>query len=479
MTRESHVVERPSSQGTDENQPGLLPAQNVKLWRIGSLTYTRGGLAALFGWLLWGDFAWSIKERAVMPVFQLLLTEYGASNTLIAFLSIILPSAIGMFLGPIVSFRSDRYRSRMGRRIPFMLITTPIAAAAMAAIAFAPMLGEATHNALGLRSLGHYQSVLLYFGFFWVIFEIATITANSVFGAFLNDVVPQTLLGRFFGLFRAVSLIAGIIFNFWLLKKAEEHYVWLFVSIALLYAIGFTAMCLKVKEGVYPPPPEVPEHIRTQGRLARFISATKIYFKECYSKPYYRWVFFAIIMSNMCALPVNLYSVAYAQKLNLGMELYGKYLALTYVVSLVLAYPLGALADRIHPLILGMIVLFLYMICCVWGGLAATSTTPFAIAFVGHGVLSGTFGTTTASLPQRLYPHEKFAQFASACGVIASIMNIAASFILGRFLDYTGSTYRYTFTAGAILSVVSIVLLYVVYRRFKEYGGPRHYLPPE
>jgi hypothetical protein len=41
------------------------------------------------------------------------------------------------------------------------------------------------------------------------------VIANAVFGGLINDVVPPALIGRFFGLFRAVSLLAGIIFNFW------------------------------------------------------------------------------------------------------------------------------------------------------------------------------------------------------------------------------------------------------------------------
>jgi hypothetical protein len=43
-----------------------------KTWAVGTLTYTAGGLAVLFLWLLFGDFAWNIKQRAVDPVAQLL-----------------------------------------------------------------------------------------------------------------------------------------------------------------------------------------------------------------------------------------------------------------------------------------------------------------------------------------------------------------------------------------------------------------------
>ena len=53
-----------------------------KLWTVGTLTYTSAGLALLFSWLLWGDFAWSMKERSVTTVVQLLLKKFGSSDKL-------------------------------------------------------------------------------------------------------------------------------------------------------------------------------------------------------------------------------------------------------------------------------------------------------------------------------------------------------------------------------------------------------------
>ena len=35
-----------------------------RTWRNGTLGYTAGGLAVLFLWLMWGDFAYSMKDRA-------------------------------------------------------------------------------------------------------------------------------------------------------------------------------------------------------------------------------------------------------------------------------------------------------------------------------------------------------------------------------------------------------------------------------
>ena len=107
-----------------------------KIWTVGTLVYTLGGLCILFFWLLLGDFALSLRDRSVGPAVQLFLKREGASDTVMAILLSSIPPLLGMIIGPIVSYRSDRLRSRWGRRIPFLIIPTPIAAVAMVGIAF-------------------------------------------------------------------------------------------------------------------------------------------------------------------------------------------------------------------------------------------------------------------------------------------------------------------------------------------------------
>src|SRR5438094_9583528 len=98
--------------------------RSSKRWTVGTLTYSLGGLSVLFFWLLWGDFAFYLKERAVPPTLQILLRTFGASALISGLLLGSLPQVIAMLLGPVVSFKSDRHRGRWGRRIPFLLMPT-------------------------------------------------------------------------------------------------------------------------------------------------------------------------------------------------------------------------------------------------------------------------------------------------------------------------------------------------------------------
>lgn len=465
---------------THQNENPPLPVleyktpDGIKFWTAGTLTYTIGGLSVLFFWLLLGDFALSIRDRSVGPVVQLFLKRQGASDTLMAVLMSSLPPALGMMLGPIISYRSDRYRSRWGRRIPFLIIPTPIAAIAMIGIAFSPQFGEVVQRLLGGRYTNA-QCTIGVFAVFWTIFEVAVIASGAVFGGLINDVVPRPLLGRFFGLFRIVSLADGMIFNFFLLQRAESHFFIMFLSIAIVFGVGFIIMCLKVKEGEYPAPHRLEDS--TPDRPG-FIRAAKTYFKECYSHPHYRWCFAAFTLGAISFIPINLFSIPYAKSMNIDMAYYGKYLTASYFVSICLAYPIGSLVDRFHASRVGLAAMILYAISTAFGVWLIHDARTYSIALFIHTVLSGCYATATNSLSQSLLPRSKFSQFASAGGILTSMVTIAVGPTVGKMLDLTDHNYRLTFVAGFVISSLAAVVLGVVYRNFIRLGGPRGYIAP-
>jgi len=446
----------------------------VKTWSVGTLTYTAAGLVALFALLLWGDFAWSLKERAVQPMAQMLFKQFKASDLIMGALVTSLPAALGMLLGPIISVRSDNHRGRWGRRIPYLLIPTPIAAAAMVCMGYTPQLAEVLHATPVGAGFDIVACRLIVFGVCWTVFEIFTVMANAVFGGLINDVVPQAVIGRFYGLFRVVSLIAGILFNKFLIGHAEEHYKILFLSLGALYGLGFTFMCLMVKEGSYEAPAP-----KGKGTLAtRFIDPIKLYVRECAAHPFYLWLFVALMAGNVAFLPVNSFDVPYAKSIGMDMDYFGHLRVVTYTISLSLAFFLGWAADKFHPLRLAIGSLALYAAVSLWAGLFATGTASFSFAYIVHGVVSGIFFTGIASIGQRLFPRTKFAQFASAAGIFNAIGFILVPTAVGKLLDVTGHVYHYTFVIGGVIAAFGLGAFIVVYRQFGALGGTKNYAPP-
>ncbi|MCX6943643.1 MAG: MFS transporter [Opitutales bacterium] len=452
-----------------ENQPRV-----PRRWQVGTLTYTAGGLAVLFCWLLWGDFAWQLKERSVAPIVQIMLRKFEASDFLTGVFLLSLPSAIGLLLGPVISYRSDRHRGRWGRRIPYLLLTTPFTALAMYGLAFSPVVGGWVHARLGWPAESRNVTIIVVMGLCWTLFELATITANAVFGALINDVVPREIIGRFFGLFRAVSLITGMIFNFYLIGHAREYFMPIFVAIGTAYGIGFALMCFRVKEGGYPP-------AAAEGPVARLglVSAIRCYARDCFSRSYYLWVFAWLALATLAFVPVNLYSVYAAESFGLSMAAYGKYLVLTYACSLLLAWPLGWLADRLHPIRVGLVALAAYGTVMAAGFFGIMGPASFGAVFLAHGILAGCYGTGAAAIGQMLFPKLKFAQFASAAGLISALGSIVFGPVLGLLLDRLGRDYHYTFGVGGLLGLAALAVGLVVYRRFTALGGPTNYVAPE
>src|SRR5439155_10868107 len=124
--------------------------------------------------------------------------------------------------------------SRWGRRIPFLFATAPLAFLSMVGLAYSPAIGRWVIHTTGSQSRD--AAVIASFGVFWGVFELGSIVAAFVaFPGLINYVVPRPVLGRFFGMFRILSLGAGMIFNFFLMGKVESYYVPVFLSFGALY----------------------------------------------------------------------------------------------------------------------------------------------------------------------------------------------------------------------------------------------------
>ena len=445
---------------------------SARRWHQGSLTYTAGGLLALFVFLLIGDFAWSVKERAAIPVAQVLLKQMEASNLFVALVAGSLPWGLSMVLAPFIAVRSDRHRGRWGRRIPFLLAPTPLLMLGLVGMAFTPEGGAFLHGLLGSASPGLRICKLAWFSLMWIAFEVGSVVANAVFGGLVADVVPGKLTGRFYGMFRAVSLMAGIIFTYQIVGQAERYYAEIFIGIALIYGLGFAAMCWFVREGSYPPP-QAPEP-----RAGCAESEIRRYMRECFSHRFYVGVFLAMMLGLISFNPVNSFGVFYAQQIGLGLDGYGKALALTYACSLLLALPVGWLADRLHPLRVGLGCIVLYAAAMLPAGLLVQTATQFQAAFVLHGVFSGLFVTGTAAIGQYLYPQERFAQFQSAANILAALGYTLVPPLVGAWLDLTGQNYRHTFVASGLLAAASALIFAWLLRPFDALGGARNYQPP-
>ncbi len=440
-------------------------------WSVGSLTYTSAGLVVLFLLLLLGDFGWMMRERSLVPLGQLLLKKFQTSDLMISLLFGSIPAGLTIIIWPIVSVWSDRTRSRWGRRVPFLFWPTPVVTAAMVGLAYSPQIGAWLQKLLhGTGTVNPW--VIGVFAVFWVLYEVFALVINNIFIALVNDTVPRRIINRFFAMFRMVSLGAAVYFNYSLISKADTHSTVLFLSIAAVYLISFLVMCAFVKEGSYPPPPLI-EH--TGG----IFSKIKIYICECCRDPFYRTVFITMAIVGLTFQPVNIFSLFAAKSYGIDTGAYGKACALTAIIAVFIAFPVGWLTDRFHPMRTGLVSLALYGLLMTAAYWIVRGPETFLVMFVLHGVAATTYGTAVSGLLPMLFPREQFSQFFSAANILSNILVMIASPVLGQLMDVTNHNYRIMFLLAGLIAFSGCACWLLLNRGFVRNGGVKSYQPPE
>ncbi len=456
--------------GTDNATQNTASAK--KIYRAGTLTYTFGGLVLLFITLLGGDFPWALKDRAIGASATLLISKFDISELLYSLIILAFPSFTSIFLCPILSYLSDRHRGRLGRRIPFLIFTTPFVVIGAGGLGFTTILGTQLMHLI--PALSYNTACIICFAFFWVLLDFGASLAGCLSTALFNDVVPPEMLGRFFAFIRVISLGAGILFNYVLLGLVESYYLYIFVGVAALYAVGLTVLCTRIKEGEYPPPEPIPAGLSL---LQRIFLPIMTYFRQCFSHPYYILLIVVASLGSFSCSPFNMYAVRFAKHINVDMAVYGRIFAYAYIGSFLLSIPLGWITDKIHPIRATMVSLICYGVTMMIGWFFVTDVKNFEIVLFFHVLISGIYYTVSASLLPRLFPRLLFAQFHSANTIMTCILGTISPLCFGILVDRFD--YPVVFLICVIFCCLAVGGLGLVLKKFKEYGGDRGYVPPD
>lgn len=468
------------------------PHANVKSedrLRVGTLVYTKLGLVSLFAFLLWGDFCFTLMEHVVPAILPLRFKDLDAPNWVIGLILTTIPNLMNMVLNPVISFRSDRFRSRWGRRIPFLVCATPFVCIFLVLLGYSEQIGRWTHRAI-LQSQGsEFTVILVVIAVLMIGFKFFDLFISSVYYYLFNDVVPAAFLARFLALFKMVGIGAYAFFSFFLYKYATTHMAEIFLGVAVLYLVGFSVMCWRVKEGEYPPPPP------NVGNQSGFVAAAKTYGRECFTHRFYWYFFLANSCSAMGWAVTGVYDVLLATEvIGMPLDLYGKVNGIWMIIALVLLFPAGLLADKLHPLrvfltgwvltllVTPLTILFLFNLSRFPKDQHIPIWITLLLIAAPLRLLSG-----ASELPMymRLLPKERYGQFASANALIRSVVTIAGGIGCGLFLDYAkrfgaspGDCYRFVPVWNVLFFSLTVFFLFLLHREWKRLGGMKSFEPP-
>jgi Na+/melibiose symporter-like transporter len=454
------------------------------VYRCGTLVYTKAGLISLFLWLLWGDFVFFLMEAVAPSIVPLRLEKLGASNATIGLMLTTIPYAMNMVMTPIVSFSSDRYRSRWGRRIPFLIWPTPFIVVFLLLLGFSTDLGPWLHQAMHLSAAPATVTVIL-IGVLMVCFQFFNMFVASVYWYLFNDVVPAQFLGRFMALFRSVGLAASGVYAFAAAPYAESHMRAIFLIAGLTYLVVFTLMCLRIREGTYPPAPE-----NIDGRC-NLVSSLRTYAQECFSYRLY-WLLYATNTCWAVSVVISTFQVFFFRSVGADTEKYFRLMGVGQWLTIPFMMIGGYFVDRRHPLRVQMVALAgLLLITPVQLVFLFRDFTPagaYVLLVTSYLVsipLQGLYAAAEIPMFMRLLPKSRYGQFSSSNALVRAVFALIAGFLAGAFIDgmarLTGDherAYRFVPLWSLAFQSLAAVFLVMLYFAWRKHGGDAAYVPP-
>ena len=446
-----------------------------KVYRVGTLRYTLRGLVILSLWLLWGDFAFTFFESVFGRFIPLYLKDLHASNALIGVMTGSFAGVVNILFLPNISQWSDHTRSRFGRRIPFLCVVTPLTAASLVAVGFAPEIAGWLHAHLLARfapAVAEVTVILVLLCALVVCFHFFNMVLVNAYNWLLRDVVPLELMARFLAWFRIVGTAGTFAFLWYVFPHLVNHRREVFLGVGLFYLVAFLLMCFNVKEGDYPASPAKADR---PGLVKSFL----LYFRDCLSLPIYRnffLVYVLVLVGSTCANP---FSVLFTREtLHIGMGEMGRIFAWGAAAGALIYFPMGWLSDRFSPLHVTLASLVGLALVSVGACLWVDDRKTLLVYTLIYAVPSVAWVLGSLASMMKLFPEERFGQFSSGMNVFGCGALIFGNFLIGKFIDLVHSNYRLTFYWSALFFVLAIYPMLLVYRDWKRCGGPHRYAAP-
>jgi MFS family permease len=367
----------PATSGSETTStPGIL-------YRVGSLSYTRGALFTMLFWMLWADLALQLMEL-LQTIVPIQLERLGTSSTATGFIRDTMQALITLMILPLIGAQSDRHRGPMGRRRPFLLFSILPLSACLIALGYAEPISQWVHGLLAplplvggfaIKTVGVAMVVLFVGGFF--LFNNYTL---PVYQYLIADIVPKEIMGKFIGAYRAIGAISGFLFNKVLFPHVDTHIEWIYISCTLFYAFAFVLLVWRIREGELPPPDTA---VKKPGPIA-FMQR---YAHLCFSN----WFYWKVYLTSLCywaaMVPFYNFGMLYFKTapkgetmtaLNLFPSELGDIRAWTFLPQLIVFPIVGILIDRFHSLRF-LIIGFAGMASCFVFGLIMAYSQPHIV----------------------------------------------------------------------------------------------------
>lgn len=451
---------------------GSAPVNPAGTYSVGTLTYTRFGLLSVFFWMLWGDLCVNIMETVIPRLVPLQLEALGATSAMIGLVAASIPAGVELIINPFVSTYSDRYRSRWGRRRPFILACTPVLALCLVLVGFADELGPMLHRALGGGGLGMSQGTMTIalLGVLLAVFQFFNVVVLATYYYMIADVVPQQVIGKFTALYKVCGAMGGVIFNKFVFQYADRYEWQIYVGCGAIYLVAFLLMGWRVKEGEYPPPAKL-------SKDGNALSGAAQWMRESFTIRFYQKLYLIGLFYYFAIGSVLFQQLFALNELGMSKGEVGNAFALAGLVSLPLFFVLGPLADRFHPVRMVIVGMAVMGVCSLGCYFLIHDARSFVVWTVIWTLAQTMYLGGQISLLPRTLPREQYGQYCSANNTLCAIGKFGAPVLSGVMIGYLGSN-RLNYLWTAVFSAGGVVACLLVYRHWRRLGGDLRYAPP-
>ncbi|MEE2880574.1 MAG: MFS transporter [Chloroflexota bacterium] len=393
-----------------------------------------------FGFGISGFFM--AMESVILPVLVMGLVPDGAKNTLLSVLGLS-GLMVAALVQPIAGWYSDRTRTRLGRRVPYMIWGCL----------------SVTLGMLGLASAVNYISLFVV----WVLIQANASVGFGPFQALIRDLVPLNRLGVASSL-KIFSDISGgailIAITGLLLGKfvsgGASYWLWIalgILGISLIITASISSFIVVPRErAVQRLEPAIWEKLRATSRL----------------NPQLGWFLLSRYLMISAAFIFPTYGLFYLKdmvQVSNPAQTLGVMIVVIGGVMLLSVYPAGWVSDRVgrkRVVVVGAVgsALGLIMMTQVFGALLILAVATFTAVFVGI-MLAGSW-----ALANELGTSGREGQHIGLVSV-ATISGAGTSKLLGPLVDLlnmvsTGLGYTVLMIiAGALFLLGALVLMRV------------------
>ena len=406
-------------------------------------------------------------------VKPILLDNAGADAKQISLILATLPNAIAFVLCPLISTISDKTRTRIGRRMPYLIFTAPVLALLLVMIAFYHEITAFITKIIPV--FGNINAELWVLAVLMLVFQIVFLFPGSVVYYLVADVIPKEFIGRYTAVATVCSSAITAGFNFFLLKASVENTKYMFVLMGVLYLTVYVLLLCTVKEGEYPA---LNDNIdKSKSSFQRGYEYFLLFFKECFGHKIYVLLFLSTGLNQASNICRGMYNVLFATKdIGVSVELYGKIMGIGSIIAMIAVFFIGKIIDKFHPMFLYIYGGILIIVTNIFGYFFVYTPTTFGFVGVVTALMYAVQGVAGTPLLVNMLPMDKFGQYASANSMVNSVVVILGSYLGGYLTHLFG--YRVMFVWDFVVTSIAMTAMFLVYLQWKKLGG-KNYIPPQ